>query len=125
MVNALTEGTILSGYKEEEKRNFQRVNRTQPVRFQLKDPSQFGGSLSCDLSEGGIRVHLNDFMPLNTELTLAIQLADESMVECPCRVAWVKKNRFSDRYQAGLEFVEADSMLDSQRKIHGFLSRQE
>ena len=112
-------------YNENEKRNFHRFHRAQPVRFQFKDPSRFGGSLSCDLSEGGIRVHLSDFIPLNTELTLSIQLADESIVECPCRVAWVEKNRFSDRYQAGLEFVEADSVLDSQRKIHGFLSRQE
>jgi c-di-GMP-binding flagellar brake protein YcgR len=117
-------GYILVEYNMNEKRNFHRFDSTQPVRYQLKDPTQFGGSLSCDLSEGGIRLHLSDFIPLNTELTLTLQLADQSIVECPCRVAWVEKNRFSDRYQAGLEFVEADSMLDSQRKIHGFLSRQ-
>ena len=115
----------MAEYNVDERRSFHRFHRAQPVWFQLKDPSQFGGSLSCDLSEGGIRVHLRDFIPLNTELTLQIQLADESIVECPCRVAWVEKNRFNDRYQAGLEFVEADSILDSQRKIHGFLSRQE
>ena len=112
-------------YNVDERRSFHRFHCAQPIRFQLKDPNQFGGSLSCDLSKGGIRVHLGDFIPLKTELTLQIQLADESIVECPCRVAWVEKNRFSDRYQAGLEFVEADSMLDSRRKIYGFLSRQE
>ncbi|MCK5012344.1 MAG: PilZ domain-containing protein [Candidatus Omnitrophica bacterium] len=111
-------------YKIDERRSFHRFNRAQPVRFQLKDPSQFGGSLSCDLSQGGARIHLSDFIPVNTELTLQIQLADQSIVECPCRVAWVEKNRFSDRYQAGLEFVQADSIMDSQSKIHGFLSRQ-
>ena len=120
-----TKGYVLEEYNESEKRNFHRFHRTRPVRYQLKDPNRFGGSLSCDLGEGGIRVHLGDFIPVNTELTLSIQLADESIVDCPCRVAWVEKNRFGDRYQAGLEFVEADSILDSRRKIHGFLSRQE
>ena len=115
----------MAEHNVDERRNFHRFHRTQAVQLQFKDPSQFGGSLSCDLSEGGIRVHLSDFIPLNTEVALQIKLADESLVECPCRVAWVEKNRFSDRYQAGLEFVESDSMLDSQRKIHGFLSRQE
>ena len=106
----------------DEKRNFQRVNRAQPVQIQFKDPKKFRSSLSCDLSEGGIRIHSDNFIPLNTELTLSIQLTDEGIVECPCRVAWVRKNRFSDSYQAGLEFIEADSILDSRRKIHGFLS---
>ncbi|MBN1869872.1 MAG: PilZ domain-containing protein [Candidatus Omnitrophica bacterium] len=115
----------MAEYTVDEKRSFHRFHRAQPVRLQFKDPGQSGGSLSCDLSERGVRLHLSDFVPLNTELTLFIQLADESVVECPCRVAWVEKNRFSDRYQAGLEFVETDSITDSQRKIRSFLSRQE
>ena len=120
-----TKGYVLEEYNVDGRRRFHRFHRAQPVRFQLKDPSRFGGSLSCDLSEGGIRVHLSEFIPLNTELTVSIQLSDESIMECPCRVAWVEKNRCGERYQVGLEFVEADSILDSQRKIHGFLSRQE
>ena len=112
------------GHDVDERRQFHRVYRAQAVRFQLKDPSQFGGCLSCDLSQGGIRVQLNEFVPLGTEMTLQIQLSDESVVDCPCRVAWVEKNRFGDRYQAGLEFSQGESILNSQRKIHGFLSSQ-
>jgi Tfp pilus assembly protein PilZ len=119
-------GCLVEEYQEhndDERRQFNRIRRAQPVQFQLKDPSQYGGCLSCDLSQGGIRVQLNDFIPLNTEMTLQIRLSDESVVDCPCRVAWVEKSRFSDRYQAGLEF-EGESTLDSQRKIHRFLSSQ-
>ena len=114
----------MEDHKVDEKRQFHRIHSAQPVRFQLKDPSQFGGCLSCDLSQGGIRVQFNDFVPLHTEMTLQIQLSDESIVECPCRVTWVEKNRFGDRYQAGLEFAEWESMQESQRKILGFLSSQ-
>ena len=112
----------MQDYHTDERRHFNRIPQANSVRFELKDPRQFGGCLSCDLSEGGIRVRLNDFVPLDTEMTLQIHLSDEGMVECPCRVAWVEKSRFGDYYQAGLEFVEDSSKLDSQRKIHQFLS---
>lgn len=115
---------VLEENHENDQRNFHRFARAQAVRIQFKDPSQFGGSLSCDLSEGGARIHLSDFVPVNTELTLSIQLADESVVECPCRIAWVEKNRFSDSYQAGLEFINEDLIMNSRKKIHGFLSSQ-
>ena len=118
----LKKGHILNSPQFNERRSFCRFHCANPVRFQFKDPKRFGGTLSCDLSEGGLRLHMSDFVPLNTEITLQIQLADESIVECPCRVAWVEKNRFSDRYQAGLEFIESGSILDSKKKIRGFLS---
>ncbi|HQP10037.1 MAG TPA: PilZ domain-containing protein [Candidatus Omnitrophota bacterium] len=111
----------LQARNEDERRQFNRIRSAHPVRFQLKDPSQYGGCLSCDLSQGGARVQFNDFVPLRTEMTLQIQLSDESIVDCPCRVAWVEKSRFGDRYQVGLEF-EGDSLLDSQKIIHRFLS---
>ena len=114
----------MQGSNESDKRNFERVRFDLPVRVQFKDPSQFSGSLSCDLSEGGIRLQMNEFIPLGTELTLTIQLADERMIECPCRVVWVQKNRFADEYQAGLEFTETDSTPGSQKRIHAFLLHQ-
>ena len=116
-------GDVLEEHNLGERRHFHRFHRAEPVRFQLKDPSQFGGCLSCDLSEGGIRLRLNDFIPLNTELSLQIQLADEPIVGCVCRVAWVEKSRFGDHYQAGLEFIEDGSILDAQRKIRRILSQ--
>ena len=107
----------------DEKRHSRRVRSAKPVRFQLKDTSRFGGCLSCDLSEGGVRLRLNDFFPLNTELSLQIQLADESIVECLCRVAWIEKDRYGDFYRGGLAFIEDESMLDSKRKIRNVLSQ--
>jgi hypothetical protein len=81
---------------QRDKRNFERVHLAQPVRVQFKEPGQFSGTLSCDLSEGGIRLHMNEFIPIGTELILTIQLADDRIEECPCRVVWVQKNRFVD-----------------------------
>ena len=71
--------------------------------FSFKDPAIFGGCLSCDLSEGGVRVRVGRFIPLNTELSLKIRLANENIVECVGRVAWVEKIRFGDDYMVGLD----------------------
>jgi len=87
-----------------ERRQFNRVMLDEPVRYQLKDPAQFGGCISCDIGKGGIRININDFIPLNTELALEVQLSSEQIVDRRGKVVWVEKLRFSDRYQAGIEF---------------------
>lgn len=117
-------GPVLEEHSVTERRHFHRFRHVKPVQFRFKDPGKFGGCLSYDLSEGGIRVHLNDFVPLHTELTIQVQLADESIVKCASHIAWVEKNRFGEYYQAGLEFAKDGSARDSQRKIHGFLFPQ-
>lgn len=108
--------------KVDERRHFQRFRHAQPVRFQHKDPSRFGGCLSRDLSGGGIQVHLNDFIPVDTLLILQIRLADANVVDCTGRVVWVKKDRFGDYYQAGLEFGDDGNLPESRKKICGFFS---
>ncbi len=105
----------------EEKRLFRRVSCGQPVHFQSKDPAQFGGCLSRDLSEGGIQINLNDFIPLGTELNLQIQLAPERAVECVGRVVWVRGLPLMDRYQAGLEFLQGGFLWDSKKEIRGLV----
>ncbi len=87
-----------------ERRQFSRIRLDEPVRYQLKDPTQFGGCLSCDIGAGGIRISVNDFIPLNTELALQVHLSSKRVVDRKGRVVWVEKFRFADRYQAGVEF---------------------
>jgi len=115
---------VIEKHQGYEKRQFRRAFHSGSVQYQFKDPSQFGGCVSKDLSEGGLRVRLNNFVPLNTELTLTVRLVDENIVECVGRVVWVEKSRFGEYYQAGLKFAEDDSILVNQKKIYGFLSHQ-
>ena len=110
--------------KTQDKRQFRRMIHSEPVQYQFKDPSQFGGCVSKDLSGGGVRILLNDFVPLNTELSLKIRLADGSIVECVGRVVWVEKSRFGETYQAGLDFSQDELSSSNQKKIYGFLSHQ-
>lgn len=88
------------------RRKFNRIMLNESVRYQFKDPAQFGGCVSCDVSDGGVRINVNSFIPLNTELTLEVQLPSKEIIEREGKVVWVEKFRFSDRYQAGIEFKE-------------------
>jgi c-di-GMP-binding flagellar brake protein YcgR len=104
-----------------EKRQFDRHIHKEPVEIQSRDLSEPAGALSGDLSSGGIRIYLNVFLPLNTELALQVRLADGRVIECTGRVVWVRKNRFNDNYQVGLEFIGGRSVANIQRMINGYL----
>lgn len=60
--------------------------------------------MSCDLSEGGVRLAMNDFVPLGAELILQIHLAAEKVIDDVARVVWVRKIPSAERYEVGLEF---------------------
>ncbi|HBR14701.1 MAG TPA: hypothetical protein DD723_04040 [Candidatus Omnitrophica bacterium] len=104
-----------------EKRYAKRIKLSSPVHFQGKDPSQYGGCLSRDLSEGGIQVSLYDFVPIHSILTLQVQLAQEKVVDCLARVVWIEKHPSMLRYQVGLEFVATEDILKAKKEIYQFI----
>lgn len=108
----------------DELRQFKRVAHSQPVHYQGSEQADFGGCISKDISEGGVRIRLNDFVPLNTELTLNVHLSGGKVVECTGRVIWIEKARFGDYYQAGLKFIDVDTVFNDQHEIAEFLSGQ-
>ena len=105
-----------------EKRSFKRIKHTQPVEFSIKEQNQFSGCVASNISESGIQLNLNDFIPLNCELVLQVQLNAHEVVNCLGRIVWIEKFSFSDRYRAGLEFVENDAIFDAKKIISHFIS---
>ena len=111
----------LDEYREGERRIFPRVNFKEPVEFELKDGSALIGSLSSDLSEGGIRLRLFKFVPLNSDITLFVKLSWQKTIECQGRVVWVEEIPFSENYQAGVQFKEEDGLVFYRREMRQFL----
>ncbi|MBF0521572.1 MAG: PilZ domain-containing protein [Candidatus Omnitrophica bacterium] len=107
----------------QEKRTSPRVRFQDAVQFVLKDPTQFGGSLGCDISEGGMRLTVNKFIPLNSEVTLTVQLGAESSIECVGRVVRIQQMPFSENFQLGLEFVKDESQAYIRKDIHQYLNQ--
>ncbi len=104
----------------EEKRQLKRIDFNQAVSYQFKDLNLGVGSVGCDISESGIRLHVNDFVALGKELLLNIQLQPGKLIECCAKVVWVTKDSFSEKYQIGLEFSATDSIYNVRKKIHDF-----
>lgn len=100
-----------------ERRNFNRIRLAQPVQLSLKDWEEQKGALSCDLSEGGLRLNVNIFLPLHAEVLLKIQLSHEQVIECRAQVAWIQRIPFTERYQVGLEFIQDKSFIYAQKQI--------
>lgn len=96
--------------KFEERRRYPRFNTHLPVRFQLKkQSSKFGYTSSKDISEGGIRLILNEFLRPKTEILLETIILGR-VVDPEAVIVWSQRIPHSDDYQIGLEFSRVDTL---------------
>jgi len=107
--------------QEIEKRAGIRVKLRSPIQFESKDLRGFGGSLAYDISEGGVRMNFNEFVPPGKELILKCQLKAEETAECLAKVVWIQKLPFSERYQAGLQFESTGNSFEQRNKIRKYI----
>lgn len=90
-----------------ERRRFPRLNYFESVRFRdVFNPHSFCGSLARDLSVGGVRVTTEEFLPKDHRVVLLLQLPGvQETIRAISRVAWVRKEQASERFECGLEFI--------------------
>jgi len=108
-----------------EKRQFKRAVFREAVQYQAREASDYGGCLAHDVSEGGIRINSNDFIPLDTEVSLSIRLHSDHVAELAARVVWIQKLPYAERYQVGLEFVHGSSNMESKEDIRNYIQSQQ
>lgn len=93
----------------EERRRFPRADSVLPIRY--KNLRALGltpaGSLSKDISEGGVRFKTSEFISLACRLVVEISLpADPKPIKAISKVAWIKKVPTGDNYEVGNHFLE-------------------
>lgn len=112
---------------QEERRAGLRIPFRIPMRYRKIESTtkEFKGSLMRDISKGGARMTIFEFLPLNLSLATEIPLArGVRPVKSTGRVAWVTKAAYSDQYDVGIEFtgletedlVQINELIGSQRK---------
>lgn len=92
--------------QREEKRANTRFRASLPVQYRYL--TKVNNALTHDLSESGLSFTTNDFIPVNTQLFVAI-LPQEEPLRAGGRVAWVQKVPFGDRYNIGLKFTDINA----------------
>ncbi len=110
-----------------EKRRFVRVQFREAVQFNLGQNQIAGGCLAYDLSVGGLRVNLENFVPVNAKLLLNVPLGaspEARIVQLKGRVVWISRIRYSDQYLAGLEFNNTENELREKAQISEFIHSQ-
>ena len=93
----------------EEKRKHKRVDSNLAVQY--KNLRQIGempcGSLTRNLSEGGVCFKSNKFISLACRLVLEINLPNSPKpIKAISKVAWIRKVPSSDQYELGNQFLE-------------------
>jgi len=107
---------------EKDRRAFKRIKYQDPIEYNYKESTKFGGCLSYDLSEGGLRINFYDFIPLNAELNLNFKLKNNKNISRIGRVVWTEKFPHMDRYQVGLEFKNDKDALKTKDILRIFIN---
>jgi c-di-GMP-binding flagellar brake protein YcgR len=101
----------MDGHHEQsrEKRRAPRFPFKAAVKFQIGEYTCPDGSLSRDLSKGGICLTVNEFIPVKKQVVVYLQGANQSrLIELKGVVAWVKEIPESERYLIGVQFCDID-----------------
>ena len=94
-----------------ERRQLPRLNVSAPIQFRnvFKPHEQFTGTLSKNLSSGGLRIALPTFLPKDTRLVLIFSLPNSlKQIRAIGRVVWLEEHAFSDAYDSGIQFIEME-----------------
>ena len=108
----------------EERRRYQRVWSNLPLRYRnLRKIGEASiGTLSKDISEGGIRFKTNEFISLACRLVIEITLPTVSKpIKAISKVAWIKKIPASEQYELGNQFL--DMAKEDKRHVMDFVNK--
>ena len=103
----------------DEKRAFPRVRISFPVRCEDLASHKPFYTVFKDISEGGIKLISEDFMPINKSFKFEINLIN-NLVKGRGRIVWCNSQPFSERYLAGIQFIDIEP--NAKDRLSKFLS---
>ena len=92
-----------------EKRKFARIHGHFAVKYKdlKKKDEEFRGTVSRNLSEGGIRFRSDRFISLACRLVVELNVPELTKpIRAISKIAWIKKLPAGDDYEAGNQFLE-------------------
>jgi len=90
-----------------EKRKYTRIPGSVQLSYRILADIKTNGSITKDISRGGMRLYVKDFLPKDSLLQLVISLKEMHFsFEALARVKWIKKKTNNDNFEIGVEFIE-------------------
>lgn len=101
-----------SSAKTYDNRQYPRYLFRHAVKYQIGEYSSTEGSLSKDLSCGGICLTVSQFVGVKEPVLIYLQRYDEaSVIALKGTVAWIKMLNDSELYQIGIKFDSSDDAI--------------
>jgi len=90
-----------------EKRRFIRIPDNSIISYQLLTTAKIEDYVTEDISQGGVKFFLHEFVPKGSLLKIKISFEKMHLsIESLVKVAWIREDTLGQRYEAGVEFVE-------------------
>lgn len=106
----------------EDKRKFKRLDARIPLQYKELGGAKIAqGTLTKNLSEGGVRFTSDKFISLACRLVVEMSLpAMQKPVRAISKIAWIKKVPSDDGYEVGNQFL--DMTKEDRAVISGFIN---
>ena len=107
-----------------ERRRHPRVNAHLPLQYKdVQRPIEtYSGTLSRDISEGGVRFISNEFLSIFTRLLLEVSVPSLSRpLKAISKVAWIQKIPRSNQYNVGVRFM--DMTEEDKKQLNSFIAK--
>jgi len=106
-----------------DRRRSTRIDSNLPVKYRnLKLTNLPLGSLTKDISEGGVSFKTNEFISLACRLVVEITIPTlQRPIKAISKVAWIRKNASDDHYELGNQFLEISK--EDRAVISDYVSR--
>ncbi|MBD3264793.1 MAG: hypothetical protein GF375_06800 [Candidatus Omnitrophica bacterium] len=91
---------------QRERRRFVRVPLHARISYRVLPKTKVKRFLTRDISRGGVRFYVDEFIPKGNLLEVTLKLEGVSLIFEACvRVQWIAEQTRSERYEVGAEFV--------------------
>lgn len=96
--------------QDADNRKFERILGDAEITYRVVAQSQAQGTLSKDISEGGIRFFCNEFIPLGSKLRVRVLIRSiPYSFQALAETRWIKEASGGARYEIGVEFTDIPS----------------
>ena len=109
----------------ENRRQYVRFPFSEPIGYQRYREGPLEGSVAKDLSISGLKLCVNEFIPLNTVLEVQINLPNQTaVIPARAKVVWVREISYrDDGWEIGLQLMLSESSLSTLREFVGIDQR--
>jgi len=90
-----------------DRRKFERIPENSEISYEVTPDPKTEHFVTKDISGGGIRFFVHEFIPENSILKIRLTLRKISLsFETFVKVVWITEDHINERYEVGVEFLE-------------------